>query len=127
MTKRKNLRSEVTTAVYSVFSTTRICKRDSDSHNAAMYEALARFKMPRYMKEYAQGMIRVLTDSLYRDSLVHGAWIKGAFYSTHRNRHDYYERNGIDPAQFAEASQNINGHFFADDVRKVWFQNKMEG
>ena len=91
-----------------------------DDIRTRVWETKAYKSLPRYMQEYVKGAAHVMFNSLYHvglngepPALVFGAWIDGKFYSTHRNRGDYYERNGIEPSAFAKLSENKVAHYWA--------------
>ena len=82
-------------------------------------EALARlgvYKAPRWVQAYLSGYWRAKIAEAYRCDLVYGAIVDGRFYSTHRDRADYYEKNGIEPAAFAEHNPT-KGHYWAKSLR----------
>ena len=60
------------------------------------------------------GYRAALTDQLYRDSLVFGGFVDGRFLSTHRNRADYYETQGVEPRDFADDGRvQQRGHYWS--------------
>lgn len=123
--RKSTTRQSVSMAVHGVLSTTRTCKRDHSAHLVAYHKALESLgPMPRYMREYAQGVADTLIDALYRSELVFGAWIDGVFYSTHSTRPDYYGKHGLEPSFYAAASQDLTGHYWASDVSKAWYRTE---
>ena len=74
---------------------------------------------PEWVRQYVRGYDTALFDRLYEASpmggsaLVHGGWIDGRFYSVHRDRPDYYEKNGFDPAEFSDDGRvTERGHYW---------------
>jgi hypothetical protein len=46
-----------------------------------------------------------------------GGFVDGKFYSTHRNRPDYYESNGISPADYSDDGRvTARGHYWIASV-----------
>ena len=71
-------------------------------------------KCPHWVHAHVDGYREALTDSLYRRSLMFGGFVDGRFYSTHRTRPDYYESNGIAPADFADDGRvQDRGHYWS--------------
>jgi hypothetical protein len=82
-------------------------------------------KFPQYMREYVRGIDHYLLSDLYRvridgaaPLLVFGGWIDGKFYSTHSNRADYYQNQGIEPSDFSKLSENKVTHYWAHKTDK---------
>jgi hypothetical protein len=74
-------------------------------------------KAPGWVREYADGYRRALMDAAYRHELVFGGFIEGKFYSTHRDRADYYEKNGIEPSAYADDGKvTQRGHYWTKSV-----------
>lgn len=83
-------------------------------------------KAPSYVRAYLQGYCEALSAELYRDALVYGAWMNGSFYSTHRDRADYYEKFGMSARIFAETEKLNAGHYWAKDVSKPFFTDHVK-
>lgn len=70
-------------------------------------------KAPRWASSEFDGYGKALDDRLYETSLMFGGFVDGRFYSTHRDRPDYYETNGIEPAEFADNGRvTARGHYW---------------
>lgn len=80
------------------------------------YERHGVAKAPRWVSAFLDGYWNARQEQAYRDSLVYGAIIDGRFYSTHSNRTDYYEKNGIAPSAFAQDNPT-KGHYWADSLK----------
>ena len=77
---------------------------------------------PRWAIAHVEGYSRALMANLYRYSLVYGGYLDGQFMSTHSSRADYYEKQGIEPREFAEDGRVRNtGHYWAADVSRPFF------
>lgn len=75
-------------------------------------------KAPGWTRSFVDGYRKALIDNLYRSSLVYGAFIDGKFYSTHRNRDDYYEKQGLSARIFAEEHDKaVAGHYWASNLK----------
>lgn len=75
-------------------------------------------KTPRHVREFARGYWQCLSDKFYESDLVFGGFIGETFYSTHRNRDDYYEKNGIEPREYADNGKvTRRGHYWATNLR----------
>lgn len=89
---------------------------------AQIQDDMAKAKAPAWAISYVRGYSRSLMDVLYRDSLVYGGFVDGTFMSTHSNRADYYEKNGIPPSEFAQDGRVKNaGHYWAADTSRPFF------
>ena len=73
-------------------------------------------KAPHWVKAYLEGYWQALQEQAYADSLVYGAIINGTFYSTHRDRSDYYEAHGIEPSAYA-ADNPTKGHYWRESLK----------
>ena len=70
-------------------------------------------KTPSWVRDYLSGVWSTHTKYAYRQSLVYGAFVDGRFLSTHNNRSDYYERNGVSPCAFAPNGEAVDkGHYW---------------
>jgi hypothetical protein len=74
-------------------------------------------KAPQWIREYADGYRQALMDAAYRNDLVFGGFVDGKFYSTHRDRADYYAKNGIEPSAYADDDVvTQRGHYWVKSV-----------
>lgn len=72
---------------------------------------------PGWARDYLSGYRRALDDGLYERKLCHGGFYDGRFYSTHSNRSDYYERNGISACAYADnGAVKERGHYWIKHV-----------
>lgn len=84
-------------------------------------------KCPEWAKAYFDGVAAQLVHELYSvgGRLVFGGYVNGVFYSTYRNRPDYYEKHGIEPSEYADNGRVTGrGHYWIDDngnVTKPYF------
>ena len=77
---------------------------------------------PEWVRQYVRGYYHAKLDSLYAHDLVYGGTIDGVFYSTHRNRADYYESHGIEPREFGTEGKVQNlGHYWTQDTSRPFF------
>ena len=85
---------------------------------AAVWESLNAVKAPSWIKSYLEGWRAAQTDNLYREHLVFGGKVEGVFYSTHHDRTDYYEKNGIAPCDYADDGRvKDRGHYWKSNLR----------
>lgn len=69
---------------------------------------------PRWALSEFKGYNRALSDRLYETSLVFGGYVNGVFCSTHRDRPDYYQTQGVEPAAFADGGLvKARGHYWS--------------
>lgn len=80
---------------------------------------------PGWVRYYVSGVFDEACCALYRDNtLVHGAIIKGEFYSTNSARPDYYWRDGgFSPAEFAAADKESSGHYWVHNLKPFFVEN----
>jgi len=103
----RNKRACALSAVESLFSCAEILGMSSDEITSAYSRILSDYKdIPRWAKEYLQGVFDTRWKDLYRTKLVFGGYYKGVFYSTHSSRPDYYAKHGIEPVQWAENARS---------------------
>ena len=78
--------------------------------------------IPHWVASYVDGWRDALTADLYRNHLVFGTWIEGVFYSTHRDRADYYEKQGKSPRIYCDESEgnDSKGHYWAHNLKPFW-------
>ena len=95
----------------------------SNELNESLAQARKRIapaRTPGWVFSYLSGYSRALSQSLYRDSLIHGGIIDGTFYSTHSSRPDYYGKNGIEPEAWSK-NATATGHYWKHNVEKPFF------
>lgn len=103
-------------------------KRFSLTHAEMIERLVERRKRGQYEKlsyirrYYLQGAFAELTNMLYRENLVFGCWINGNFYSSHNDRDDYYEKQGLSPAIYAKVSEHKVGHYWSHSL-KLFFSS----
>ncbi len=74
-------------------------------------------KTPHWVRSYVDGYRAALTEQAYRTELVFGGFVEGKFYSVHRDRADYYERNGIEPRDYADDGLVVErGHYWRQSI-----------
>lgn len=79
----------------------------------------------QYYHAFADGFWRRCIADLYRRHLVFGGYIGDTFYSTHRNRPDYYETNGIGPCEYADDGKvKRRGHYWSHNLRPFFVDSK---
>ena len=107
------------TRLVDVYETARCFKATSAQLNADVQERVfGRLPngTPERVRAYLEGYRAALTEALYSGqgpSLVYGGFVGDAFMSTHRDRPDYYQAQGIAPSEFAEAGAVKNaGHYW---------------
>ena len=66
---------------------------------------------PRWVWAHVAGVEDQIRIDLYSRFLMFGAYVNGVFYSTHRDRPDYYEKHGISPRVFSEQKET-SGHYW---------------
>jgi hypothetical protein len=72
-------------------------------------------KCPGWVRAYLDGHWHALIDDAYRHKLCFGGFdrVSRRFYSTHSNRADYYEKNGLDPCDYADDGRiTERGHYW---------------
>lgn len=119
-------REQAVTSLRDLYSHAASCGLLSSQINEEYNRILARLeKCPRWVRNYLDGYRAALTDESYRTKLVYGAMVNGRFYSTHRNRDDYYEKNGLSPGIFSEEhdKSETKGHFWADSLKPFFTSN----
>ena len=117
------IRGDLEIAYASAYSHAKEFGLTSDELNESLAQARKRIapaKTPGWVFSYLSGYSRALSQSLYRDSLIHGGIINGIFYSTHSSRPDYYGKNGIEPAAWSKDA-TVTGHFWKHNVEKPFF------
>ncbi len=73
---------------------------------------------PRWVHAYLNGVWDTLQDNAYQKDLVYGGKINGKFFSTHKNRDDYYEKHGIEPREFAGGGKvTLCGHYWSRTLK----------
>ncbi len=74
-------------------------------------------RLPQWVTSYLDGYKQALQETLYREHLIFGGYVGDVFYSIHSNRPDYYEKHGIDPADYADNGKvTARGHYWKETV-----------
>lgn len=121
------LQSETENALRECYSTAKHFGFTSREMELRKGEVLLRYgiaKGPRWLKSHLSGYWKAILDTNRHADLVYGMFIEGRFYSTHRNRPDYYGNHGIEPRAFADSDHSTAGHYWTDLVqgeRKPFF------
>jgi hypothetical protein len=119
-----SLRDEMRVRVAGIYSSLKIFGGTSEFLSTELklrvFDVLVEKKAPGWVKSYLDGYCKALDDALYRENLVYGLWHDGTFYSTHRNRPDYYEKLGMTPREFGQ-KEGIRGHFWGDKPLNEFF------
>ena len=103
----RNKRACALSAIESLFVCAEIMGMTAKEIVDAHVKILADHKdLPRWAKEYLQGVFDTRWKDLYKSKLVFGGFYGGVFYSTHSARPDYYAKHGIEPSQWAEYTHN---------------------
>jgi hypothetical protein len=80
---------------------------------AACFERLRVNQCPQAIRAYLTGIWDQLQLDAYRDQLVYGGFVDGAFYSTHSNRDDYYGKHGMSAKDWHDKSGDMTrGHYW---------------
>lgn len=80
---------------------------------------------PDHVKMYARGYCEARNDELYERHLVFGGFVKGAFYSVHSGRSDYYGKHGICPSAWADDGiATAKGHYWSGRPDKPFFLSR---
>lgn len=86
-----------------------------------MLEANKIGNYPAWVRAYADGYWRALVDHAYRADLVYGGFVGDVFYSTHRDREDYYEKHGIEPREYADDGKvRQRGHYWKECLKPFY-------
>ena len=118
LTRAIRLQNHAITVLSDIYSAASICGSPSSDMEERRREALERLginKAPRWVQSYLDGWWRCRIDQAYRHDLMYGAFVDGVFYSTHRDRPDYYEKHGIEPSAYATHTTDANktvGHYW---------------
>jgi len=97
-------RDRALTALRGVYSAGRISgstSADLERRRHEVLRAYAIYKCPAWVHAYLDGAWRQMIDTAYRQDLVYGGFVGNHFYSTRRDRPDYYKTNGIEPSAYA--------------------------
>lgn len=110
------LRDNGIAALRSVYDHARHFGQTSQAMEIAKHAALGNVgvnKAPQWVRAYLDGYWRHIVDEAYRRDLIFGGMIDGKFYSTHSNRPDYYERNGISACDYSDDGRvKCRGHYW---------------
>lgn len=112
-------RDSLVSALRDIYSMAGVYGLASVDLHARCQEAYKRHcdKAPGWVREFADGYRKALNDAAYRHELVFGGFVGDKFYSTHRDRPDYYERNGIEPCAYADDGLvTRRGHYWKASV-----------
>ena len=109
-----NKRNSAIASLNSLLSTAKFAGMTSAEINAETMKIRATLaKCPESIRAYFDGYNKCKIEALYHDSLMFGGFFNGVFYSTHSNRPDYYETNGIPPHEFADNGKVTGrGHYW---------------
>lgn len=108
-------RDQAITQLRDLYSSARICGMSSADLNSGIRRIIdtTLSNVPKWAIAEFKGYSRALGDQLYIDALMFGGFVDGKFYSTHRDRSDYYETNGIAPAEYADNGRvKARGHYW---------------
>ena len=117
------LKDQMVQRIKDIYSTAEICGLSSsqinERVNSQVYSVLTEKKAPQWAISFVKGYEKCVIDNLYRYKLVFGVWYGGVFYSTHRDREDYYEKCGISPSEFNLIISNENkpGHYWCGNLK----------
>ena len=112
-------RDRAITMQSSLIHSAELCNMDHAYINSERLKSLSYLcdKCPGWVRAYLDGHWRALIDSTYRYKLCFGGMVDGKFYSTHRDRADYYEKNGFDPCDYADDGRvTARGHYWIASV-----------
>ncbi len=103
--------------LYSMAYHAGMTQKEMGEYKARILTSLA--KCPEWVRAYVRGYETALFDRLFaaspmgRAALVFGGWVDDRFYSVHRDRSDYYEKNGFSPADFSDDGRvSQRGHYW---------------
>lgn len=89
-----------------------------------LFESYNYAKLPYYAKSYLSGIYDQLSQERYHTNLVFGCYIEGKFYSAHRDRADYYEKQGKSARIYADESNNgTRGHYWAHTLKPFFLSH----
>lgn len=109
---RRNTAASRLRDLYSMARYGGMLAKDMDSEKRKLFSEILR-GCPYWVNAYLDGYEKALRDELYRDSLMFGGFYDGVFYSTHRDRDDYYEKHGVEPAEYADNGKvTARGHYW---------------
>jgi hypothetical protein len=117
--KRRDALCNTLRSIYATAGDFGLASTDLHSRTQAAYAVAMAGKAPTWIREYADGYRKSLMDAAYRHELVFGGFdrLSGKFYSTHRDRVDYYEKNGIEPCAYADDGRiTKRGHYWSKSV-----------
>ncbi len=114
----RNLAASRVQSIYTLAPHTTPTSAEMNQHMLeSVYRYLNEAKTPQWVRSYVDGYAKALADALYREHLIFGGWIGDVFYSTHRNRPDYYQTQGVSPAEYADDGRvTRRGHYWAHNL-----------
>lgn len=118
------IRDRLVSRIIDAYSTAHICNMTHAELLDSLQSLFAELpkKTPRYVTEYARGYAHALDRELFKAAMVYGGLVDGVFYSTWRNRSDYYGKHGIEHREFADDERVKNrGFYWGDDTSKPFF------
>lgn len=115
--KRRDKLVSALRSIYAMADDFGLASTDLHTRCQEAYARAMQGKAPQWIREYADGYRKALMDSAYRHQLVFGGFVGDKFYSTHRDRADYYEKNGIEPSAYADDGLvTRRGHYWRKSV-----------
>ena len=120
-----NHKNRVLSAIESMVYAAKLSSVTSEQFNQDSQDIFATIShCPRWVRDYCQGFLDCERKRIQR-GLISGGFIEGIFYSTHRDREDYYAKHGIEPREWAEKYQGgqveDSGLYWAHNT-KLWFK-----
>jgi hypothetical protein len=110
--------------LYSAASSYGLDHATLNERRRAIYYAMPK-GTPFWVRSYLDGIADQLMQDCYQYRLVFGGKIGDTFYSTHSNRPDYYEKNGIEPSAYADDGLvRERGHYWAESLRPFFIDHK---
>lgn len=115
------VRNEAAGKLYNLFSSAEhfgFSHTEMLTRRNAMFHAVGVDRAPRWVGSYLQGLWDYWQQSAYRHHLIYGGKIDGQFYSTHRERDDYYEKHGIEARDYADNGRvKDRGHYWKNNLK----------
>jgi hypothetical protein len=114
------VREEAARGITDLFSQARTCGMTHDAmltRRNILYAQCRVYEAPLWVHAYLDGCWNTHQAYAYKHDLVFGGMVDGVFYSTHNDRQDYYERNGISPCDFADNGRvTARGHYWQQNL-----------